>query len=270
MFNGCTMYPKKSWDTVNSPTTKMAKVYGKYSAGCLDGAESLAANANEFQVMRIARKRFYGHPQLVQFIESHAREVTGSQLGTIAIGDMSQARGGPMPGGHHSHQSGLDVDIWFKRFSESEKNALTLNDLQNMSAPSMVNEAGTEIDEKQWQADTIKVLESAASHKKVERIFVNYLIKKQLCVTNKGEKWLSKIRPWWGHTAHYHVRLACPPNSLTCKAQATVKETDGCDETLDWWFTEEAKIDLTELSVPVIKEVVLPSQCEAVLHRTPE
>ena len=36
-----------------------------------------------------------------------------SGLPVFYVGDMAQPRGGPLPFGHASHQTGLDVDIWF-------------------------------------------------------------------------------------------------------------------------------------------------------------
>jgi len=49
-----------------------------------------------------------------------------------------------------------------------------------------------------------------------------------------------KIRPWWGHNYHFHVRLYCPADDPQCRPQAAPPAGDGCGKELDWWFTEEA------------------------------
>ena len=58
------------------------------------------------------------------------------------------------------------------------------------------------------------MLEVAASDPVVDRIFVNPVIKRELCTHEPpGSLWLRKLRPWWGHHDHFHVRLRCPPGS---------------------------------------------------------
>ncbi len=54
----------------------------------------------------------------------------------------------------------------------------------------------------------------------MQRIFVNAAIKKALCREAKGDRsWLAKIRPWYGHDYHFHIRMRCPPGSSECKGQ---------------------------------------------------
>ena len=43
-------------------------------------------------------------------------------------------------------------------------------------------------------------------------------------------EWLRKVRPWWGHHDHFHVRLPCPADSPLCEAQAALPQGDGCGE----------------------------------------
>ncbi|MEO1603354.1 MAG: penicillin-insensitive murein endopeptidase, partial [Pseudomonadota bacterium] len=63
----------------------------------------------------------------------------------------------------------------------------------------------------------------------------------RMCRDARGDRaWLRKIRPWWGHDAHFHVRLSCPAGAQGCENQAPPPPGDGCDETLAWWFSDEA------------------------------
>ena len=52
------------------------------------------------------------------------------------------------------------------------------------------------------------------------RIFVNAAIKKALCREAGSDRgWLAKVRPWWGHDYHFHVRISCPADSAHCEPQ---------------------------------------------------
>src|SRR5258707_753531 len=53
--------------------------------------------------------------------------------------------------------------------------------------------------------------------------------------------WLERIRPWWGHNYHFHIRLACPRGDTECHDQRPAPSGDGCGADLDWWFTQETK-----------------------------
>ena len=56
------------------------------------------------------------------------------------------------------------------------------------------------------------VIKAAAEDPEVQRIFVNAAIKKALCRDAGSDRaWLHKVRPFFGHDYHFHVRLVCPP-----------------------------------------------------------
>ncbi len=51
-------------------------------------------------------------PNLIDFLERLAAKAPKVGWNGLLVGDMAQARGGPMLTGHASHQVGLDADIW--------------------------------------------------------------------------------------------------------------------------------------------------------------
>src|SRR2546423_13580716 len=114
-LEACTSPPKNPWKEIARPSEGPPESIGNYNNGCLKGAVSLYPDGPGYQVMRISRRRFYGHPALIQMIENLALEVRKKKLGAILVGDLSQPRGGLNVGGHASHQNGLDVDIWFSQ-----------------------------------------------------------------------------------------------------------------------------------------------------------
>src|ERR1700737_5205116 len=96
-----------------TPAPLEARTLGFYAKGCLAGAVALPIDGQTWQVMRVSRNRNWGHPKLVEFLERLAGKAPQTGWRGLLVGDMAQPRGGPMLGGHSSHQVGLDVDIWF-------------------------------------------------------------------------------------------------------------------------------------------------------------
>ncbi|EBQ2847258.1 penicillin-insensitive murein endopeptidase, partial [Salmonella enterica] len=97
----------------------------------------------------------------------------------------------------------------------------------------------------------------------VTRIFVNPAIKQQLCLDAGSDRdWLRKVRPWFQHRAHMHVRLRCPADSLECEDQPLPPPGDGCGAELQSWF-EPPKPGTTkpEKKTPP----PLPPSCQALL-----
>lgn len=252
-----------------TPEPGKAESIGYYSLGCLRGGQSLPPSGKGFQVMRLSRGRFWGHPNLINYLKKSSKEVlrkTGRQL---LIGDLGHAKGTPSISGHNSHQTGLDVDIWFQTL-EPKKN-LDLAQRETMSAPSFLK-SRTEVDENKWKQEHWEILKILAKETEVHRIFVNPAFKKLLC-TKKAKMFTleekAKIRPWYRHDDHFHVRLKCPKDSPNCTPQKDPVLKDGCDEELDWWFTEEGqeKIDTSwdHYAYFKAKRESLPEECKAML-----
>ena len=149
----------------------------------------------------------------------------------LYIGDISQTRGGPMLTGHRSHQMGLDIDIWMR---PPKSLALSRKDRENMSSISMRRAKGAYVNG-DWTIQHHRILKEAAKDPAVARIFVFPGAKVQMCNDARGDRsWLRKIRPWWGHHYHFHVRLACPDNARGCVDQAPPPAGDGCDQAQQW------------------------------------
>lgn len=254
------------WAKVDSPAQigPIPESIGSYNGGCLSGAVALPINGTGYQVMRLSRNRVFGHPDLKNFIENLGQNVAAEHLGVILVGDLGQVRGGPTPSGHRSHQSGLDVDIWFLLSEKAEKHTLSASERESWGAPSVLHGSSDDINPAHWTQNNEKVLEAAARMSEVDRIFVNASIKRHLCIRTTGDRtWLRKIRPWWKHDDHFHVRLKCPAGSKHCDGQEALPKGDGCDSGLAWWFSDEAKHP-TKPSPPP-KAPVLPALCDLVL-----
>lgn len=243
--------------------------HGSYAKGCLAGGQRLSETGPSWQAMRLSRNRNWGHPAVVSFIARLGSAAQSVGWPGILVGDISQPRGGPMTSGHRSHQIGLDADIWMRPGYDRE---LSRQEREQVGSFTVVRANKRGVNDN-WTPGHQGVLRAAASDPAVARIFVNAAIKQQLCkdVAADDRDWLRKIRPWWGHDAHFHVRLSCPQGATNCINQAAPPPGDGCDETLAWWTSQEAlnpKPDPNAPKKPRRKELTLadlPQACEAVL-----
>ncbi|MBU6505906.1 MAG: penicillin-insensitive murein endopeptidase [Alphaproteobacteria bacterium] len=255
-----------SWsDPTIAPTAGPAQVIGRPWNGCLAGAVSLPWDGPGFEVLRPAEHRYFGHPETVGFVERLGREAHAAGLPNFYVGDMAQPRGGPMSSNHVSHETGIDVDIWFTLDTVP---GLPVADRTTLEPPPMVLADQSAIDPAQFGPHQVTLLRLAASDPLVDRIFVNPAIKEALCHgyggAGQGDRtWLERVRPWYGHKAHFHVRLKCPPGSLLCVAQPLVPPGDGCDPAIfAWWAQELSKPKPPTPAVPPARPP-LPAACTA-------
>jgi penicillin-insensitive murein endopeptidase len=219
-----------------TPFPMQARSIGFYTAGCLAGAVVLPINGRNWQVMRLSRNRNWGHPTLISFLERLAANARKAGWSGLLVGDMAQARGGPMRTGHLSHQIGLDADIWLTPMPNRE---LTREEREEMPATMIVAPDRLDVDPKVWTPAHLGVIRTAAQDPDVERVLVNAAIKKALCREATGDRsWLHKVRPWWGHDYHFHVRIGCPKDSPDCKSQPEAPVGEGCGKELDYWFSD--------------------------------
>jgi len=254
------------WSKARAPAEGPALSIGSYSSGCVQGARELPlpAPGGRYTVMKPERRRVFGHPQLIDFIVQLSTHLEQKQLGPLAIGDLGQPRGGPAPNGHASHQTGLDVDLWYEPGTPgAEQHSVVDPAAQKPSA--------------YWSERVPALLELAARDPHVARIFVNAVVKQQLCRAPQAapgasspapeRAWLGKLRPWWGHNEHFHVRLACPADSPECQPQPPLPAGDGCEE-LEWWLSPETAQDRNKGVETYQKRVgaqpKLPDSCKKV------
>jgi len=248
------------WARITDPFPGATSAIGFYSAGCLQGAEALPLDGTGYAVMRPSRRRFFGHATLLNYLTTLAADRRGAAKSLLLIGDLGPSRGGPMLGGHASHQNGLDVDIWFitraTRPTDVER--------ERLSAPGFV--VNRKVLRATWGAAQASLLAAAADRREVNRIFVSPAIKRYMCREFPRAPWLYRLRPWWGHEDHFHVRLMCPADSPLCREQDPLDPSDsGCGAELDWWFSPDADREWSRLraSTEPRRFPELPAACRA-------
>lgn len=254
------------WSAAARPSAGPAEVIGGYGAGCIAGAIALPLKGAGYRVLRPSRNRYYGHPELIAFVENLGRHAA-AHARYVLIGDLGQPRGGPMPSGHRSHQSGLDVDVWFR--PQPADRELSPREIEDIAPPSMIRAAAGSTDPALWSGPPEEALKAAALAPEVDRIFVNPILKRALCATEQDRGWLRKVRPWWGHDRHFHVRLTCPAGNAQCEPQKPIPPGDGCDADLDRWVEDIRRAALSPKVFsppPPPSPDKLPAACTSVLH----
>src|SRR5260370_30067324 len=209
------------------PAAMPTRAIGSYVKGCIAGAEQMPITSDTWQVMRLSRNRYWGHPDMVALLKRLSVKVhKDAGWPGILVGDMGQPRGGPALSGHASHQIGLDADIWLTPMPD---HLLSREEREQTSAVMMVREDRLDVDPKVFTPGHVLLLRDAARQPSVQRIFVHAAIKKALCRDAKGDRsWLSKIRPWWGHDYHFHIRIRCPPGNSECEGQPSQSADGRC------------------------------------------
>lgn len=213
-------------------SSQPSEPHGSYAKGCLAGGVELPETGPTWQAMRLSRGRNWGYPQTIEFIRDLSAKAA-SQPGWkgLYIGDISQPRGGPMLTGHRSHQIGMDIDVWMlppKRLD------LSRAERETISSISLRRANGAYVND-QWTRQHHEIMKAVAQDPRVARIFVFPGAKVQMCNAEKGDRsWLRKIRPWWGHHYHFHVRLKCPAGARNCVDQAAPPPGDGCKDAEQW------------------------------------
>lgn len=249
----------QEWQRVKRPVTGDPEPVGSYSNGCLIGAEALPYKGEGYQVIRMNKNRYYGHPNMIKYLQHLGKKAKAAGLPTILVGDIAMPAGGRFLTGHASHQMGLDADIWLRMGEMSDFEALN-SDGKGLL---VVNRKEQRVDENVWRAEHYTLIKLAAQDPQVTRIFVNPAIKQKLCETAKNDRtWLQKIRPWFGHDSHFHVRLACPKGADYCENQPPVPAGEGCGTELASWFEPQKPSNQ-----PVTPKIVPPPPplCQQIL-----
>jgi len=204
---------------------------GFYSKGRLKNATSLDADGVGYLKLFTDRDRGYGTGLLVDTLVDLGAKLMDQYPASerIQIGDISGPVGGKISR-HASHQNGLDVDLAFMRTNKKEQSpSVETGFIEVFVKGSKVTKNFNT--ERNWF-----VINSLVKTDKIVRIFVDKVIKKELCqyakknnLLSEHEETLRRLRPWPHHGDHMHVRFVCPESSSRCVSQEDPPEGHGCD-----------------------------------------
>jgi len=248
------------WSRVVKPAPGPPRAVGQPGSGCVQGAVPLPLHGPGWLVVHPERHREFGLPLLVTYLRGLAERARHNHWGPLGVGDLGQPLGGPMPSGHRSHQIGLDADVWYG------PPAKPISPGPALVPPAMVDLRTAKL-LPAWNSRVERLIEAAAADDNVDRIFVHPAIKRALCQdTSRVGPWLQRVRPWWGHHDHFHVRLRCPSDSPDCKTPQPLPAGNGCDASLGWWFSEDARAAAAKRGPPGEGAPGMPDACEVLLE----
>lgn len=190
---------------------------GSPNQGSLLHAEQLPLN---FSYIIRDRDRAWGTEETITYLVSAFEWVHKRYPKTpkVMVHDLSYRSGGAMVG-HHSHQSGRDVDISYFQ-----------QEFEGKACPFQMVSPGNLDLKRQWT-----LLQFWLRRKRVEAIFIDYRLQKLLYryAKKKGatkeqlNEWfqyprgrtfpLGVIRHYPKHSDHIHVRFICHKTDQTCK-----------------------------------------------------
>lgn len=260
---------RKLFGKIKDKAPLTTQAIGAHARGCLAGAVQLPKSGPGWIAMRTSRNRHWGHPRVIRYVKKLARDATEKDdWPGLLVGDISQPRGGPMSWGHRSHQIGLDVDIWLRPAPDQ---LVTDRERERLKPQTMLRTKYL-AHPKRWTDKHFKLIKRAASYVEVERIFLHPALKRALCLSEMGDaRWLRKVRPYFGHKKHFHVRLHCVPGDLFCRSGKPLPPGDGCGQELEDWYDylrrpRSTKTNIRPTRKPRLRMPDLPAACRTVLH----
>ena len=124
------------WQKITHPVAGTPQSIGAFSNGCIVGAHELPLQSDTYQVMRTDQRRYFGHPDLILFIQRLGNQVHNLGLGTVLVGDMGMPAGGAGCG----------------HFPATAESALELR--------AIVKTAGAGFGFQRWQAGGVVIMET--------------------------------------------------------------------------------------------------------------
>jgi penicillin-insensitive murein endopeptidase len=218
-----------------------SEAVGFYSNGKLLNAAILPVEGNGFMRLFVEHDRGYGTADMINMIEAAASDMISiyPARGRLQIEDIAAPHGGIVNDHHKSHQNGLDADITLYRADGLEHVPFKWG--YEYGVPMVENGKVSELfdRERTWQ-----VIKAFHRHGRVQRIFLDHVLKAELCRYTKSIKdfnveVLRSIRHEENHQDHMHVRLRCPVNDKRCISQDEVPAGSGCPGSGDPMMPEQ-------------------------------
>ena len=97
----------QDWQRIKRPIPAAdgkANPIGSYSNGCIIGAEPLPYKGEGYQVIRMNKNRYYGHPDMIAYLQRLGQKAKSAGLPTMLVGDIAMPGGYLVAYGHYDRQ----------------------------------------------------------------------------------------------------------------------------------------------------------------------
>ncbi|MFO0612336.1 MAG: penicillin-insensitive murein endopeptidase [Polyangiaceae bacterium] len=218
--------PRHKSKAAAHPKKVAASSVGSPNEGKLVGGEKLEPS----KCLRIVGANTWGVPELTGLIERACEKVRKNhEAARLTVGDLSKKGGGDV-GGHHSHESGRDVDLGFYLVDAkgNPKFAPRFAVIDEEGRAKGVPGARFD-DAANWELVSALVNDSDA---RVLQIFVANPLRSRLLAyaakigapqktRDRAASLMLQPKKALPHDNHFHVRIACPKSSKECVDFAT-------------------------------------------------
>ncbi len=158
------------------PVAGSPQSIGAFANGCIVGAQELPLQADNYQVMRTDQRRYFGHPDLVLFIQRLSNQCTIWEWGRCWSATWGCLPVGVLTAATPAINLAPDVDI----FLQLPKARWSTAQLLKPQALDLVSRDGKQVVPELWKPEISSMIKLAAQDNDVTRIFVNPAIKQQL------------------------------------------------------------------------------------------
>lgn len=204
---------------------------GSTDSGHLINADCLPETGEGYMQLFRDVERIWGTMPLIDMIQKSAADLSRMfpKRDRLQVEEMS-AKGGGRIDGHKSHTNGLDVDLGFFKVDGIEHDPVAKK--QHYADPMVIDgkvSANFDI-ERNWE-----FMKALHRHGNVHKIFVDSVLKKELCKFAKSKndysgniQVLRSLRHEINHADHLHVRLRCLANEKKCVNRPDPPAGSGC------------------------------------------
>jgi len=213
------------------PSMPLSKSVGSPDSGRLIGGAELRGS----RCVREVGTYRWGLPDLVGLVERSCKRVSEHHDGAVlSVGDLSKRGGGPIPG-HHSHESGRDVDVGFYLLGPKNRQVFAPRIFAKVDEHGRTRAvSGARFDD----AANWDLVQSLATDRStpVLQIFIANILRQRLLeyaartgasprVRDRAASLMLQPHHALPHDDHFHVRIGCPRSSPECVTFATKRAT---------------------------------------------
>ncbi|MBN2528041.1 MAG: penicillin-insensitive murein endopeptidase [Deltaproteobacteria bacterium] len=213
LLSGCT-----PWMAI---TSEAGGPVGSTSNGVLVGGRALPAEGADGYAFYHQRDRRYGSLALTALVEDVARDVSSAYPGSVLqVRDLSGDGGGRISG-HHSHRTGMDVDLAFFVRNPKKKSTREFVLAKHDALGVAVGDHAVAYFDTPKNWAVVEALLSS-NHADIQWIFISKGLKARLLayalaagkdveLIEKASMILHQPKDSAIHNDHFHVRIFCPP-----------------------------------------------------------
>ena len=118
--------------------------------------------------------------------------------------------------GDASHQVGLDADVWLTPMPD---HTLSREDREAMSAVDMVAEDGLSVDRSHWTSAQAAIIKGGGRGARGRPHLRQRRDQEGAVRDPQGRAWMKRVRAYWGHKYHFHIRIKCPAETALSAAE---------------------------------------------------